>query len=86
MPWVAMTILDRPLNCSSTRATGMKEAEIRKRAFQHGLAVRFHNGGYMIVDRYGAMLAGEDFTLTLDDVEDFLRQWNIKKVQQQLRK
>jgi len=64
----------------------MKEAEIRKQAFQHGLAVRFHNGGYMIVDRYGVMLAGEDFTLTLDDVEDFLRQWNIKKVQQQLQK
>jgi hypothetical protein len=63
----------------------MKEEEIRKRALQHGLAVRLHNAGYMIVDRYGAMLAGEGFTLTLDDVEEFLRKWNIKKVQQRLR-
>ena len=70
----------------SNTAAGMKLAEIRKRALQHGLAIRNHNGGYMILDRYGAMLAGEGFTLTLEDVEAFLRFWNIKKVQQQLRK
>jgi hypothetical protein len=64
----------------------MQLAELRKRALQHGLAIRIRKGGYMIVDRYGAMLAGEGFTLTLDDVEEFLRKWNIKKVQQRLRK
>jgi hypothetical protein len=62
----------------------MKLVEIRKRALQHGLAIRCCNGGYMIVDCYGAILAGEDFTLTLDDVEEFLRAWNIKQVQQRL--
>jgi hypothetical protein len=67
-------------------AAGMKLAELRKRALEHGLAIRNHKGGYMVVDRYGAMLAGEGFTLTLDDVEKFLRTWNIKKVQQRLRK
>jgi hypothetical protein len=40
----------------------------------------------MILDRYGALLAGEGFTLKLDDVEEFLRKWNIKKVQQRLSK
>jgi hypothetical protein len=68
----------------SNTAAGMKLAEIRKRALQHGLAIRNHNGGYMIIDRYGAMLAGEGFTLTLADVEEFLRTWNIRKVQQRL--
>jgi len=32
------------------------------------------------------MLAGEGFTLTLDEVEEFLRIWNIKKVQERLGK
>jgi hypothetical protein len=64
----------------------MQLAELRKRALQHGLAIRIRKGSYMIVDRYGAMLAGEGFTLTLDDVEEFLRKWNIKKVQQRLGK
>jgi hypothetical protein len=70
----------------SDTAAGMKLAEIRKSALQHGLAIRNHNGGYMILDRYGAMLAGEGFTLTLEDVEAFLRTWNIKKVRQRLGK
>jgi hypothetical protein len=64
----------------------MKLAEIRKRALQDGLAVRIRDGGYMIVDRYGAMLAGKGCTLTLDEVEEFLRIWNIKKVQERLGK
>ena len=64
----------------------MKLAEIRKCALQHGLAIRICDDGYMIVDRYGAMLAGEGVTLTLDDVEEFLRMWNIKKVQRRLGK
>ena len=40
----------------------------------------------MILDRYGVMLAGKGFTLTLEDVEAFLRAWNIKKVRQRLGK
>jgi len=64
----------------------MKLAEIRKRALQHGLAARIRDCGYMIVDRHGAMLAGEGFTLTLDEVEEFLRIWDIKKVQERLSK
>jgi len=63
----------------------MKLAELRRRARHDGLAIRACKGGYMIVDRYGALLAGEDFTLTLDDVAKFLRAWNIMKVQQRLR-
>ena len=70
----------------SNTAAGMKLAEIRNRALQHGLAIRNHNGSYMILDRYGAILAGAGFTLTLEDVEAFLRTWNIKKVQQRLGK
>jgi hypothetical protein len=53
---------------------------VQKRALQHGLAVRIHKGGYMIVDQYGAALAGEGFTLTLHDVDQFLQEWNIKQV------
>ena len=64
----------------------MKLAEIRKRALPHGVAVRIRDGGYMIVDRYGAMLSGDGFTLTLDEVEEFLRIWYIKKVQERLGK
>ena len=71
---------------SSNRAAGMQRAELRKRALKHGLAIRLRKGGYMILDRYGALLAGEGFTLKLDDVEEFLRKWNIKKVQQRLSK
>jgi hypothetical protein len=64
----------------------MQRSELRKRSLQHGLAIRLPKGGYMILDRYGALLAGEGFTLKLDDVEEFLRKWNIKKVQQRLSK
>ena len=81
-----MTFLGAFFGCSPTRPPGMKLAEIRKRALQHGLAIRNHNGGYMILDRYGVMLAGKGFTLTLEDVEAFLRAWNIKKVRQRLGK
>jgi hypothetical protein len=79
-----MTITERVPHVNSTTTTAVKLAEIRKRALQHGLAIRTGNGGYMIVDRYGAMLAGEGFPLTLGDVEAFLRMWNINKVQQRL--
>src|SRR5262250_2214340 len=79
-----MRFLEARFGCSPTRPPGMKLAEIRQRALQHGLAIRNHNGGYMILDRYGVMLAGKGFTLTLEDVEAFLRAWNIKKVRQRL--
>jgi hypothetical protein len=63
---------------------GMNQNDVQKRALQHGLAVRSHEGGYMIVDEYGATLAGEGFTLNLDGVHQFLREWNIKKVREGL--
>ena len=73
-----MTLTERVPHLKSTTAAGVKLAKIRKRALQHGFAIRTGNGGYMVVDPYGAMLAGAGFPLTLGDVEAFLRMWDIK--------